>query len=1016
MSQLTKRMCYSILLLFIAICTYSQPSSIIEGVVADNNGKPLTGVLVKLKGSTLSATTDLSGHFSILGENGAKLEFSHPDFYYMEVTYKSQKKFIVQMSERMLQHSSITTLTGEQSAENMVQAVGHIGNNQLSTSPSSQLMGRLAGRIAGLNVSFSSGAISGFDNSGLSVGVRGSRATTVLIDGVDRTYTSIDPEQIESITVMKDALSTIMMGHRSSNGVIAITTKKGDMGAPRFSFTAERGFKQANALPDVLPAWQYATLKNEAALNDGNKAIYTADEIAAYKNHSNPYLYPDVDWYDELLNKNASTQRYNFNVQGNGKGFRYFVDLDFMREEGLFKTRSENNFNTNEQMNRFIIRTNVGADITPTTHLQVNLFGRSMRYNEPSEGKAAGSTGTGKGTNGIFTDLLNTPANAYPMLNADGSLGGNKNYGESTNLWGRSTYLGHQFTDVRDITIDVVATQKLDFLLKDLYLRVQGSYNNSTNYLTARPIDKFPVYEYTPNASTLYYKWGDDSGEQTSNGNAISRFRTTYFKGEIGYDHTFGKKHHVTGLFMADHLAYLKFQDKQLPMQYLTLGLRGSYCYDNRYMIEVAGSRGQNSWFAPDERWANYWAAGASWNIHNEAFMEGLSFMSMLKPRITYGLTGQANPTYYGYLQTYTLTNDNRNDWYYFYGETGKGTFENNLASPNLRSEKAKKLNIGLDLGFFNDRLTISGDYFYNKFYDLKATPNFTSVLLGASYSQINYQKIDYFGGELTATWQDHIRNFNYFVSGNFSLSKNKTVYTQEVAKDYPWQIGTGKASNIRYGYVADGLFRSQEEIDACTAVLPSAPKSVLRPGDIRYKDLNNDGVINQDDWGVIGTNKPQGGWGMTIGFSYKGLDFSALLQGTINREVYMNGDFMNGFGNGGKNNAYAYNLNRFTEATAQTATQPRLWLGSNTNNTQVSTFWLKNADFTRLKNIEIGYTLPTKWTRKIYLPSVRIYANGDNLLTFSEIFDVRKDIDPEAWGATYPIMRSFNFGISIKL
>lgn len=1004
MKQLILWTCYGFSLLLWPINTYSQSLRTIEGVVSDSYGKPISGVLVELKGTETTASTDLLGRFSISGAEDSDLLFSHPNYLNEEVESKSSNNLNVRLLDKKTKLTEIPVLSGTRTSENMVQAVSSVNGNSLLSSSGSQIIGRLAGRLAGLNVSFNSGAI-GFDNTGLGFNIRGitgdgnnTNKVTVLIDGVERSYTSIDPDQIESITILKDALSTILMGQRSSNGVISIITKKGKAGAPRFSFKTYGGFKNPTALPDVLPAWQYAILKNEASLNSGGNRIFSDAQIEAYRNGENPYDYPNVDWYDELLRGYGTNQGANFNVQGGGKGFNYFVDLDYLREDGMFNTVSNSNFSTNEQLNRFIIRTNVGADVTPTTHLQVNLFGRSMRYNEPSGG-----------TSQILTGLLNTANNAYPMLNPDGSLAGNELYQD--NLWGLLNYRGHRFTDVKDLAADIALTQKLDFLTNGLYLRAMGSYNNSTNYVTTRAMG-FAVYQYYT-ALDSYYKWGKDTN-QTSEGKASSRFRTTYFKGELGYDHSFGK-HNVSGLFMVDRIEYLKFQDVQLPMQQLTYALSANYNYDNRYLLEVAGSRSRNNWFAPDKRWGNYGAIGLSWNIHNEKFMEGLDFISMLKPRATYGITGKSNPTYAGYIQTYTLENDNRGDWYPFYGETGKGTFQNDLMSASLVPEKAKKLNIGLDFGFFDNRLTISGDYYYNRYSDLKMTPVYTSSLLGTKSPEINAKKVDYWGGELVVAWQDHIKNFNYYITGNLNFTQSEVAYTQELYSDYEWQLETGKSVSSYRGYVADGLFRSQQEIDDCTAVLSNVPKSELRPGDIRYKDLNGDNVIDVNDQTLLGNNKAKGYWGLAMGFNYKNIDFSALFQGTINRESYMSGNFMYGFANNGNYNVYAYHLNRFTEATANTATQPRLWLGTNTNNTQTSTFWLKNSDFTRLKNIEIGYTLPSSWTRKIHLPTIRLFANGENLLTFSEIFDVRKDIDPESWGSSYPMMRSFTFGFELK-
>lgn len=985
----------------------AQTLEVIKGLVADNNGKPMAGVLVKVKDSPQKVvTTDLSGNFEIEGKKNTALSFSFVGYYNQDITWRGQRKLIVQLSPCYFDdpvQTKIPVLGGEISRDEMVQSVGYVSNGQLSTYHGSQTLEALAGRMAGLRVTFNDGSISGLDNSGISFNLRGSRSQTILIDGVERGYTNIDPEQIESVTVLKDALSTVLFGNRSSDGIISINTKKGQKGAPRFSFTAERGFRKANALPDVLPAWQYATLYNEAVLNENPNArpAFTDEQIAAYKNQSNPYGLPDVKWYDQVLEKTAPTQRYNFNVSGSGRGFTYFADFDYMCQEGFFKTRSENNFNTNEELNRFIIRSNVGADITKTTHMQVNLFGRSLRYNEPNAG-----------TSNIFSTLFNTPQNAYPVYNPNGSLGTSTLYGANANLWGKATYGGHKFTDVRDLAVDVLVDQKLDFLLNGLYLKVQGSYNNSTNYLTTRGMD-FESYLYDPDNDS-YRIYGQNSNQSTK-GEAKDRYRVTYLKGEIGYDKNMGK-HHIAAMLFADEQNTFTYSAKELPAIFRNYGGRLNYSYDNRILAEVAAVRSGHNWYAPAERWNNYWALGLSWNLHKEKFMKSLPWVSQLKPRISYGHTGLANPSYFGYIQTYTLENDNRFDWYKFNWVLCKGTFENNLVNQDLHPEQADKLNIGLDVGLWNDRLTVTGEYFFNRFYDLNKAPNYTTNILGAKYPNMNYQKFNYLGGEVSATWKDNVHNFNYYISANLSYVQSEVINIQELSRDHEWQIGTGRPVGIRYGYVADGLFRSQQEIDDCKAVLKEAPKSALRPGDIRYKDLNDDGVIDQHDWGVIGTDKPQGYYGINLGFNYRGIDFSALFQGTLNREVYMNGDYMNGFGSGGKNNAYAYNLGRFTEATAATATQPRLWIGSNTNNQLTSTFWLKNGDYLRLKNIELGYTLPTQWTRKIYLPSVRFFVSATNLLTFSELYDVREDLDPEAWGGTYPITKSVTFGVSVKL
>ena len=318
-------------------------------------------------------------------------------------------------------------------------------------------------------------------------------------------------------------------------------------------------------------------------------------------------------------------------------------------------------------------------------------------------------------------------------------------------------------------------------------------------------------------------------------------------------------------------------------------------------------------------------------------------------------------------------------------------------------------------MGFLNDRLAFTFDYYQNKFSDVVATSEIKTAILGNVYPRSNCEKYSYTGTEMVLTWQDRIRNFNYFINGNLSFEQSKFEYSPQLPKAYPWMSRLGDPVGMTYGYVADGIFQSQEEIDAYDAFLPSAVKSTIMPGDIRYKDLNGDHIIDIHDQTNLGSKKAKGYYGISAGFNYRGFDFSVFAQGTLNRQVYLNGDFMDGSGKSGEGAITSYVLGRWTPDN-HTNTHTRVWYGSNNNNRQTSSFWIYDADYFRLKNVEIGYTLPTLLTRKLGIPSVRIYAQGMNLLTASEIFDVRNDIDPEIWGGSFPMTRTINFGISIKL
>lgn len=881
--------------------------------------------------------------------------------------------------------------------DSQIATIGTVENSSLVTSPIYNFLGAAQGRLPGLNISFKP---SGSMQAAFNWNVRNARTNMFMVDGIERDFFTMDPEQIESIQVLKDGLSTVMLGQRSAAGVINVITKKGTIGKPRFSFTVETGFEKALKLPEKLGAVDFMTLVNEGNRNDKGdnvKNIYESELIQKYRDNVNPYLYPDVDWYKEVLNKTTPVHRYNFNVSGASEAFRYFVDVDWYRENGFLKTKEENSYNTNGQTNRFSVRSNLGVKVTPTTYMQVNLSGRQERYNQ-----------SGGGIDNLYKSLLSTRPNLYPVLNPDGTYGAYQNAPANSNLYGLTVDRGYQFKDSRHMSFDLTINQRMDFLLNGLFLEATGSYYSQTSFNTTRTKD-FAAYWYKQDES--YQQIGSD-GDQGNSGSKDQRYRITYLKGTVGYEHSFDK-HHLSAAFVADinqiqnqndHTGFLK--------NYTNYSGRINYDYDNRYLAEAIYTRGGYNWFAPGHRWANYWGAGASWNAHNETFMKDLNIFSTFKPRITYALTGQATCNYAEYIQSYITGAGNLR--ISPYGDGFKFSHESNTAS-FLNPEKAKKMDIGVDLGFFNDRLTATFDYYRNKYTDVVAMSEIKTSILGTTYPRTNCQEFSYTGYELSLSWQDRIRDFNYYVTGNLSLDQSKLDYTPELPKAYPWMSSIGDPVGMTYGYIADGIFQNQQEIDNYDAFLTSAVKSTIKPGDIRYKDLNEDGVIDIKDQTNLGSKKAKGYYGITAGFSYKGFDFSAFVQGTLNRQVYLNGDFMHGSGNSGNNAITSYVLDRWTKDNP-TNTQTRMWYGDNKNNTVTSSFWLYNADYIRLKNVEVGYTLPANWTRKIGIPSIRIYANGMNLLTASEIFDVRDDIDPEVWGGSYPMTRTINFGVSIKL
>lgn len=960
----------------------------VKGVIRDNYGLPLNGarITVKETGNTVTSGTD--GSFLADAADGATLRIVHPRFYDYVHIQNGRTSPDIQLSERFIYAAADTLqiLNGSQPVSRVLQSTATVYTNQLTTSPSPTFLIGLQGRLAGANIVQSSGLL-GRDGSGISFSLRG-QSPLLLIDGVPRGFSSLDPEEVESITVLKDALSTVLLGQRASNGVVLVTTKKGKPGPPRISFTAQGASQSLLKLPETLSSFDYANLYNEALQNDGQAPVYTPAMLDAYKNGTDPVNYPNVDWYNTILNKNAPSSRYNLNMEGGGNTARYFVSLDYLNQEGFFKTADFNSYNTNAQSDRYLVRSNINLNLSKNTNVALNLFGRVQNGNQP-----------GVGAQSIFSNLLRTPNNAYPIMNPDGSLGGSQSY--TNNIFGQSVRSGYQSDFSRDLAADLELTQKLDGLATGLWAKGKVSFNTSTIQTIDR--DKtYAVYRYVPGPPESYQKFGTD-GEQ-SNGFAVGTSRKyTYTELSLGYDKELGDDT-FNALLLANQ--QIENSGSELPANYSTLGGRVSYAMKGKYLAEAAISYSGYNRYLPGKRAGFFPAAGLGWILSEEAFLkDNVNWVNNLKLRTSYGRTGNADIGYYVYNQYFADAAA------YTFGATpgsAGGVEELVLANPDATWEKADKFNIGLDATLFNNHFSLTADYFVDKYHNLTQQRGRNSTIIGNDYPLENIGINKYRGAETILTYQNSIRGLNYFFSGNLSSMQSEIIYQDEVFRQYDWMKRTGRPVGLDFGYIADGFFQSQTEINTSAKVEGYIPV----PGDIRYKDLNSDNIINQFDQAPIGSEKPLIYYGATAGFNFKGFDLSLLFQGVENRTRLANGDSEIEFQSNGRYQAYRHHLNRWTPANAANADYPRLSVGENINNQAVSSFFTRSSDYMRLKNAEIGYTFSHRLASKIRLSSVRVFANGLNLFTTAE-FD---RLDPEYFGASVPVQRVINAGLNIKL
>lgn len=1010
-----------LMLLFYARAQAQQPGTI-SGRLVDSYGQPLAKAAVFVKEGGDSTSSDHAGNFTVSAAVNSTLVIKSPGYQTLEHKVRDTSVLMLRMEDVFIPSPQrIPVLYGEASPKSIVGSVATVYTRQLSTTPATLYAYALPGRLAGLytqqNSGFrnpgtgnnfdvdifvgnipKSGAMEPSDNTEISLWLRG-QAPVTIVDGVQRDVFSIDPENIESISVLKDGLSTILLGQRSSRGVLLVTTKRARAGKPRLSFTAQTGVQQSLRLPKPLPAWEYAYLLNEALQNDGKAPLYKEADFMAFRDHTSPYTHPDVNWYDAILRDNAPLSRYNLNINGGGNVARYSVSLNYTDQQGFFKTSPANSYNTNAGLKRYLINTDVNIDVSRNLSAGMQIFGRLQEATQP-----------GAGTNSLLSDLLSTPGVAYPIYNPNGSWGGTNNL--TTNLLSQTINSGY----IQDNSKDVMANIDLRYDMGDWLpgLSVKGKGNLSIQSANAFNRSKRElVYRMAvAPGDTFYTKYGQAI---TQRNDFITVFNAQYFFGQLSlnYDRQFGL-HGLDAVVLADRRQTVFNYD--LPGKATNLSGKVAYNYAGKYFIEGALNRSGYNRYMPGKQYGTFFAVGIGWDMVQESFIKGKAgWLNQLKLRGTYAHTGNGidNSGYYIWRQDFSENNGVGGGVY----EQGtarspaSGFQENSLANVNISWETARKLDVGIDVSLFDNQLQITGDYYHDRYADLLQIRGKSIALSGASYPPENIGINLYYGGELTLTYQGQMNDLNYFITANGSVEQSKVLFMDEQRRDYDWNKRTGMPVGMRFGYIADGFFQSAEEAAGNATIAGYKPV----PGDIKYKDLNGDGTINQFDEAPIGTFKPRIYYGISAGLSWKGFEISALLQGVANRTNYV-ANFATEMGfqfvNFTYGQAYEQITGRWTPETASTATYPRLTADANHNyNKASSSFWVRNGSYFRLKNLNIAYNLPYGWMRRLRLGSVKVFANAQNLFTHAA-YDF---VDPEVGVGAYPIQRVLNTGINIK-
>lgn len=1001
----------------------------ITGKVVDQYGNPVSDVTVTMKNSNFKAVTGVDGIFKFQLKKGDILCLSHPGFIHKEIKVNKLKNtervFKVTLDEHFIKDKEVISGPYEGKDKNhFLGSASTIYTDKLSSMMGTTILPALEGRLSGLNITQYRGARvhqtsanstsdivgnvpvfgEGFysDNTEFNVGSRGI-APVVVIDGIQRELYSIDPEAIESVSIQKDALSSMFLGMRSSRGALVITTKEPIKQGFQLSFTGRFGVQSALKTPNPLSAHQYAYLLNEALQNDGKEPFYTYDDFNKFRTQSNPYTHPNVNWFDEILNKTSTTQSYNLNVTGGNKFAQYFVSVGYMGENGLFSNPTESDaHDTNLSYSRYMISSKVNINITDDFTAKVTLLGRVEDGNQP-----------GAKYSNLLNAIYTTPNNAYPIKNPNGTWGGNVTF--DNNLMSQAINSGYIMDTARDMVGGINLKYDFNKLVKGLSARLVGNVSIQNRSYTERS-KRAPVHSYgfDKEGKEIYTQYGS-SNSQINRFYSVTSYQQMYGQFAVDYNRRFGV-HGVKATLMGDTRHTLANYDlPQLPSNIIA---DVAYDYAEKYFVQAALSESYYNRYAPGKRWGTFYAFGLGWDISKEDFMENADWLNQLKLRGVFGKTGNGidNSGYYMYRQTFSHIGTAGYPLGTEMSAMGNVTMENTpLANPFLTWEKAYKLNVGVDLAMFNNRLKFTADYYNDKYFDLLQNRGKSIELIGQYYPMENIGKVRRFGGDLSITYQDRVNDFSYYVSANWSCEQSKLLYMdeQEVPEEYLRQ--TGRPAGAIYGLVADGFFTTREEIEKSPVI---EGFENIQPGDIKYKDLNNDKVINEFDRTVIGGDKPYSYFGIDLGFKWRGLDFSMFWQGAYNRDLYLQDwTLLEGFQANGRYYGQAYEnmLGRWTPETAESATFPRLTAGGNEynrGNGWNSSFWLRSGNFIRLKDISLGFNLPDSFCNN-YLGGLRlkIFVNGQNLFTKSAC-DL---VDPEVGFTSYPLQRCISTGINIR-
>lgn len=999
---------YKILALAIFACVtlngWAQSEDNVTGRVLDEKGKPVAGALVSVEENPLvRVATDKNGRFEITAVKGSRLKVQTGDDAMKVVKIENGSELTVVMdysSEKVNYGFGLQQTNAESTG-----AVSTVYAENIDKSSAFSIGNSLYGNVLGLTTMQSTGVVWEQMPSMYIRGLKtlnGNNGILLVVDGLERdnnwqALKYITPEEVESVSVLRDAAALALYGYRGVNGVVNIVTKRGKYDTREINFSYDHAFNYMTRKPELADAYTYASALNEALTNDGKQVRYSQNELNAFKNGTSPYLYPNVNWWEEVFRDRGASDIATLSFRGGSTKMRYYTMVNLQNNRGFIKNFDTNaDYSTQEKYSKANFRTNLDIDLSPKTKMQANIMGILNEFSRP-----------GMGSDNLISKLYQLPSAAFPIRTESGLWGGNTTWGENWNpvalTEGRAYSKGH----TRGLYADMSLRQDLSSLTKGLGASVRIGYDNLASYWE----NHTKGYKYGMASVASWENGLPIAGEEITGGKDTEmsgdskldwQYRAFNFQMNVDWQRQFG----VHSLYSMLLYTYKYDNAKGINNTFYrqNAGWYTHYGFKNRYFADFTLMASASNLLAPDHRWNVSPTVGLAWLISNEKFMQSQNVVDFLKLRASFGMLNTDNIPGNGYWNE-TVGGGNGYPINNNFGGDG-GWHEGRLASVNGTTEKAYKYNAGVDATLFKG-LTLTVDGFYERRSDIwVSSDGQNSAVLGASGSYVNAGIVDSWGTEIGANYYKKMGNVELNLGGTFTYNRSKIIEMLEEPAAYDYTRSTGNPVGQIFGLQAIGYFVDQADIDN------SLPQQFgpVKAGDIKYKDMNGDKVINSDDRVAMGYNStcPEIYYSFSLGLEWKGLGFSAQFQGVGNYTAILSGTYYHPLVDNTTISNYVYR-NRWTPETPN-ARFPRLTTETVDNNLQTSSLWLADRSFLKLRNCEVYYKLPSSWLNRFWVKNAKVYVRGVDLLCFDSI----DQLDPEAMNSSYPATRSIHVGLSV--